>query len=56
MANFLIFRKFTKAEAKILIEDLEQWFKDNPKKRVCHTDLFDVKKGKIKETVLRHTK
>jgi len=56
MANFQVFKKFTKTEAKILIEELEQWFKDNPKRRVCNTDLFKVKKGKIKETVLRHTR
>jgi len=56
MASFLVFKKFTKTEAKILIEELEQWFKDHPKRKVCNTDLFKVKRNKIKETVYKHTK
>jgi hypothetical protein len=32
--------KKLKKDAKDLIPKIEQWFKDNPKRRVCRTELW----------------
>jgi hypothetical protein len=57
MAGFIFFKKFTPEEAKDIIVDISQWFRDNPKRRMCQTDLgFKVRRGHITEDVMARTK
>lgn len=51
---FRIFKKLTKEEAEDNIKNLDIWFKNNPRRRVCRTDLFKVRKGHIREDVTKH--
>ena len=51
----VIFPKLTKKEAEKNIKDLEEWFRNNPRRKVCHTDLFKVRRSHIREDVLSHT-
>ena len=37
------------------MELIEKFFLYNPKKQVCITDLFKVRRGRIVEDVLKHT-
>ncbi len=52
---FVIRRKLTPEEAEETVKLLEQWFKDNPSRRVCRTDWFRVRKGHINEDVEAHS-
>ncbi|MEK6879799.1 MAG: hypothetical protein AABY22_09345 [Nanoarchaeota archaeon] len=52
--SFILFNKFNKKDAKKLLTDMEEWFKNNPKRRVCYTDLFKIRRNHIKEDILKH--
>ena len=55
MSSFLIFKKLTQQEAEETISQLEKWFKENPKRKICRTDLFKVRKNHVREDVMEHT-
>ena len=55
MAGLIIYKKFTLEEAEKYISQIEKWFKDNPKRKVCQTDLFKVYKGHVREEILKRT-
>ena len=53
--TFIISRKLTIIEARKAILALAEWFRQNPKRRICRTEDFVVRKGHIAEDVLKHT-
>lgn len=55
MAGFIIFRKFSHEEARENIDAIEKWFTANPRRRICLTDLFKVRRGHVREDILKHT-
>ena len=55
MARFIVSKKLTIQEAVYAIIGLEKWFKENPKRRVCRTETFVVKRGMVGTEVLKHT-
>lgn len=50
----IVYRKLTKQEAEDNIAAIEQWFKDNPKRNICRTDLFKVRRNHVREDVMEH--
>jgi hypothetical protein len=53
--KFVIMKRLTLAEADETIKGITQWFKDNPRRKVCHTDCyFKVRKNHIREDVMIH--
>lgn len=55
MARFIISKKLTIKEAIDAIPQIEQWFKNNPKRKVCLTDIWKVRRGFVGTDVLAHT-
>lgn len=56
MSGFVIFKKLSIEEAVDSIKKIEQWFKDNPTRKVCRTDLFKIRRGFVGTDVLERTK
>jgi len=52
----VIFPKLTTEEAEENIRKIEQWFSEHPKRKVCRTDLFKVRRGYVREDILEHTR
>jgi hypothetical protein len=55
MVRLIVYSKLTPEDALKLIRDMIEWFEANPKRRVCNTDLFKVRRGFIAKDVLEHT-
>ena len=55
MALFVIQRKLTKDEAEENIKCIEDWFKANPKRKVCKTELGKIRKSHVREEIMEHT-
>lgn len=49
------FNKLDKKAAQNAYNGLKKWFKDNPKRKVCRTDLFVVRKASLKEDILKNS-
>ena len=50
----VIVEKLTREEAEKNIALIEQWFKDNPRRKVCRTDLWKVRRGFVREDINKH--
>ncbi len=55
MAGFIIFKKLTLIEALDSIIQIQQFFRENPRRKICRTDLFKVRRNHIIEDILKHT-
>jgi hypothetical protein len=55
MAGILVFKKLTAEEAIVAMGDIEKWFRNNPRRRVCNSDLFKIRRGYLVEDVLKHS-
>lgn len=55
MSVLIVFKKLTLQEAINMMRGVEEWFRSHPKKKVCKTDLFQVRKGYIVQDILKHT-
>lgn len=55
MAKIIIHRKFTPKEAIEVMLQAEKWFADNPKRKVCRTDLFAIRRGYVVRDVFERT-
>jgi len=42
-------RSFTREDAEDLIERATKWFKENPRRRVCRTELSSIRRNHIRE-------
>ena len=51
----IISRKLTLSEALVAIPSVEQWFKENPKRKICQTDLWKVRRGFVGTDILKRT-
>ena len=54
--TLIVYKRLKHSEALRNMENIEKWFRNNPKKRVCKTDLFNVRRGYIVKDILKHTK
>ena len=56
MASIVVYGKISKEEilksAEETIQDVQKWFEDNPKRRVCNIELWYGKRGKIKRKTI----
>lgn len=50
----VVFEKLPYRDAKEFCVQVEEWFVGNPKRKVCRTDLFKVRKGHVQEDVMKH--
>lgn len=53
-----IYKLLSKRQSKKIAKQIEQWFKDNPRRRVCHTDIHGgttIHRGHITEDLAEHT-
>ncbi len=55
MSGFKIFRKLITEQAVDTIKKIELWFVQNPKRKICNTDLFVVRRGFCGTDVFKHT-
>lgn len=55
MAKFIISTKLKINEALDTMIDIEKWLKDNPKRKICQTDIFKVRRGYVVKDILKHT-
>lgn len=55
MSTLVVFKKLSIKEALEYIPKIEQWFKDNPTRKICKTDLFQVRRGFVGTDILNHT-
>ena len=51
----IIRQKLTREEAEKNIALIAQWFKDNPRRKVCRTDLWKVRRGFVREDINNHS-
>ena len=51
----IIFRKLDRTTANKLINMANKFFKENPKRKICRTDLFDIRRGHVTEDINRHS-
>ena len=51
----IIFKKLSQKNAQKAIIGINKFFEDNPKRRICRTNLFfKVRRGHVAEDVLKH--
>jgi len=56
MGFFVVRRRLDDEVTRRLINDIRKFFKDNPRRRVCRTDLyFQVRRGHIVEDIIQHS-
>ena len=55
MAGFIVFKKLPLEEAIKNMIAIEQWFKNNPNKKTCTTDLFKVRRGFVATDIAEHS-
>ena len=55
MARFIVSKKLTLCDAIKYIPQIEKWFKDNPKRKICQTEIFKVRRGFVGTDILNHT-
>jgi len=48
--------KASQVHKQIAMKQAEKWFRENPKRKICKTDLFEIRKGFIVEDILKYTK
>jgi hypothetical protein len=52
-----LYKRMTARQTKSAVKKLEQWFKDNPRRRVCGAELnglyFKLRKNHVKEDVVK---
>lgn len=55
MSGFVVFKKLSLQKTIENMLGIEKWFSENPKRRVCNTDLFKVRRGFIVRDILKHS-
>lgn len=55
MTTFIVFPKLSIDHALDLIPKIEQWFKQNPSRKICKTEYFKVRRGFVATDILNHT-
>lgn len=54
--TIIIRTKLTPTDALLTARDIEQWFKENPKRQDCVTDGgFVVQRGEVAMELIKHT-
>jgi len=53
--KFIVMKKFTYKKALKFMKDIEQWFNKHPKRKVCNTDVFKIRRKYIVKDILKHT-
>ncbi len=56
MSRFIFYQKLNTEEALETMRNIIVWFKENPTRRVCNTDLFKIRRSHIAEDILKRTK
>ena len=51
----LLFKKLTRQQADCAIKEIEIWFKKNPNRRVCRTQVSSIRRGYVREDVMKYT-
>lgn len=54
MARFVMFRRLPPKDTVDTIIGLRKWFDEHPRRRVCNTDLFKVRRGHIEDDVFKY--
>jgi hypothetical protein len=60
VATLMFHQKLSKTDGKKLVSQINQWFKTNPKRKVCNPQLgndgpiIKVRKGHIQEDVSKY--
>lgn len=53
--SIIISKKLEIEEAIDSMPKIEEWFKKNPKRKICQTDNFKVRRGFVATDILKHT-
>lgn len=51
MATIVIRRRWNDEQITAAVEQVEQWFKDHPKRRVCRTQYHRCRRGHVREDI-----
>ena len=51
----IIFQKLGQKQAQDVYNMAKRFFKENPRRRVAHTDLFKIRRAHIKEDILERS-
>ncbi len=51
----IVRRRLTQQDGEDLISRIEEWFKENPRRRVCRTEYFNVRRKHVIEDIMEHT-
>lgn len=54
MGSFIVFDPLNQKEATKTWKGLKQWFADNPRRKVCTTDLGKIRRTFMKEDFLKY--
>ena len=55
MSGIIVSQKLTMSESLDAIPRAEEWFKKNPKRKICRIDNFKVRRGFTGTDILKHT-
>lgn len=55
MARIIVFKKLSLKEATDLMVKVEDFFQKNKSRRICRTDLFEIRRGYTATDILKHT-
>jgi hypothetical protein len=53
--TYIVFKKLDIKETLKAMKGIEQFFLKYPKRKVCNTDLFEVRRGHLVEDILKHS-
>jgi hypothetical protein len=54
--SFAVYEKLSADEARTIISAVSKWFVSNPRRRVCRTSWFNIKRCHVEEEVMKQTK
>jgi hypothetical protein len=52
--TFIVFKKLAQDNAQNTYDMFKEFFKNNPRRKKCNTNLFSVRRGHVKEDLLEH--
>ena len=55
MATFIIYPLWTKKRAQFCYDGITQWFIDNPDRDDCNTESCTIRRGHVKEDILKNS-
>ena len=49
-----VYKRFNQKDAQQNYDGIRKWFEQNPRRKVCRTDVGEIRRSRIKEDLLEH--